>query len=696
MFGKPKGDIGFDIESYPDVFTAVFQHTTHRQRWEFEISDYKNESKELKAFANACAKDVRWVGFNNLGYDYPVIHHILTTAEPTARSIYEKSISIIKGGDRFGHIIWEPLVPQIDLYKIWHFDNMARSTSLKLLEFNMRLPAIQESTVEFDTVVGENRVAEVMDYNRWDVEATIRFYWITRGNNPAEDKIAFREELSRKYGKDFLNHNDTRVGKDFFIMKLEEAKPGSCYTYSNGRRELNQTIRESIPFNDLILDYIKFEDADFQVFLDKFRQTVVKETKGAIENVSHTHKGFQFDFGTGGIHGSVKKELVEAAEDEIIWDWDVTSYYPSLSIVNRFKPAHLGDLFCDIYEELFNERSRHDKKTSPVINLMLKLALNGVYGDSNSQYSPFFDSHLTMSITLNGQLLLCMLAEQLMKRVQMIQINTDGVTFKCKRSDMEWVQQITSNWEKLTGLSLEEARYKKMLIRDVNNYIAVYENGKVKQKGAYETVRDWHKNQSKLVVPLAVLAAVVDGADVAEFIYNHAEPLDFCLRSKISRKDKLLYGGVPQQRVTRYYVATEGEQLIKVMQPIGTPGSYKRKSKITDGYYNRVIEEIGRLPVARVEAAGETRTKTGRVKQVQARYFAEDGTEVDSTGLRHDVRIHTKSAMKHDENRETILHDKKPIQICNNLEGVKFDNINYDWYIEQANKLMKGMETDDE
>jgi hypothetical protein len=327
MFGAPKGDIGYDIESFPNLFTAVFRHVKTNQQWKFEVSDRKNESESLKLFMAKCHKNnCRWVGFNNLFYDYPVIHFLFSTSNPTAANIYQKSISILRSTNRFGHIIWDKdmVVPQIDLFKIWHFDNVNRMTSLKMLEFNMRLPDIKESTVEFDTDVPENKIDEVMDYNCHDVLATNMFYDITRGKQPngswqpAEDKIAFREELSEKYGKNFLNHNDTKVGKDFFIMKLEDAKKGSCYQYVNGRREPIQTIRESIHFGSLILPSVEFKTKGFQDFLKTFKDVTVKSTKGALKDkkyARHVHNGFEFVFGTGGIHGSVSKQFTEATMD---------------------------------------------------------------------------------------------------------------------------------------------------------------------------------------------------------------------------------------------------------------------------------------------------------------------------------------------------------------------------------------------
>lgn len=153
-----------------------------------------------------------------------------------------------------------------------------------------------------------------------------------------------------------------------------------------------------------------------------------------------------------------------------------TSYYPSLAIANRFFPEHLGEEFCDIYADMKAQRVNYPKGTPE--NAMLKLALNGVYGDSNNKFSPFYDPLYTMCITVNGQLLLCMLYEQLrkIKGLELVQANTDGLTVRLQRKDIDNLRKVCSDWEDLTGLELEEVRYKMMHIRDCNNYIAVYED----------------------------------------------------------------------------------------------------------------------------------------------------------------------------------------------------------------------------
>lgn len=209
----------------------------------------------------------------------------------------------------------------------------------------------------------------------------------------------------------------------------------------------------------------------------------------------------EYVFGVGGIHSSMKPTLVESDEEYVIIDLDVASYYPNLAIKNTLYPKHLSDQFCKTYEALYEERKTHPKGTPE--NSSIKLALNATYGNSNNQYSPFYDPQYTMAITVNGQLSLCMLLEQILKLegATSVQSNTDGITFRVKRSDSDTVDRLTREWEETTKLEMERNDYSKMYIRDVNNYVAVYEKtGKSKSKGAYEITDQHHKNQSMRVV----------------------------------------------------------------------------------------------------------------------------------------------------------------------------------------------------
>ena len=131
--------------------------------------------------------------------------------------------------------------------------------------------------------------------------------------------------------------------------------------------------------------------------------------------------------------------------------------YPNIAIANKVYPLHLTAKFCDIYEAVYKERKLYSKGSPE--NAALKLALNGVYGDSNNQYSPFYDPQYTMTITINGQLSLCLLAERLIEieGCTLCQVNTDGVTVRLPRESLDEYERICCQWEKDVGLQLEYA-----------------------------------------------------------------------------------------------------------------------------------------------------------------------------------------------------------------------------------------------
>lgn len=539
----------YDVETYPNCFTFTICRGDGKFLKTFEISDRKNETTELlNCFRYLIENDYYMVGFNNIGFDYPVIHEIIQRAikakktniplNISAKEIYNIAQNQIESfrGEGFGNTVKEKdvVIKQVDLYKIHHFDNKARSTSLKMLEFNMRSDNIEDLPFPVGKTLTNDEMDTLVFYNKHDVKETTKFFIET------VDAIRFRKELSEKLGKDFTNANDTKIGKDYFIMKLEQSMPGSCYKQNGYRREVQQSKRDYIDIKDCLFDYYDFKRSEFIAIYNWFKDQRITETKGVFTDIQE-HKlgevakyaeltkknqkyfkkpsqeainsflqekpsgwieerplktgknkfsywkcwnvadtlnvvvdGFRFDFGTGGIHGSIDSSIVKENDEYEIVDADVTSMYPSIAISNRIYPEHLSDKFCDIYEFMFNERRKYPKGSPE--NALFKLALNGVYGDSNNQYSPFYDPKYTMTVTINGQLSLCLLAEKLMEidGLSLIQVNTDGVTVKLPKNKKDEYYKICKEWEEKIKLSLEYSNYSTMYIRDVNNYIAVY------------------------------------------------------------------------------------------------------------------------------------------------------------------------------------------------------------------------------
>ena len=582
----------YDEETFPNVFTLAVQHVEAPIRLMFEISEWRNDSAQLVEFVrHLAASKARMVGFNNIGFDYPILHMLLQMGRSDAQTLYRKAQAIITSQDeedRWLHSVkpTDRIVEQIDLYKIHHFDNKARATGLKALEFNLRMDSIEDLPFKVGTVLTRDQAEVLKRYNQHDVEATRRFYHETT------DMIRFREDLTIKYpGKDWLNFNDTKIGKEYFTLRLEQAGV-ACYDFGPEGRTPRQTPRPSIALRDAILPSIRFERPEFTRVLDWLKAQTITETKGVFTDLTATVDGFTFVFGLGGIHGSLENVVVESDDEHVIVDLDVTSYYPNLAITNGFYPEHLGRDFVTIYKALFEQRKQYPKKSSE--SAMLKLALNGVYGDSNNRFSVFYDPLFTMSITLNGQLLLCLLADKILQwtEAQLVQVNTDGLTVRVRRTEIDELERVCREWGTLTGLNLEQMRYRRMFLRDVNNYIGQYEDGTVKRKGAYEWKTGWHQNAGGLVVPKVAEKVLVDGAPIRETVENWPDLHDFMLRIKVPRGSYLQWGEHQAQSTTRYYVARGGKEMNKWLPPLARKPGEWRKIGVESGWNVQVCNRI--------------------------------------------------------------------------------------------------------
>lgn len=515
------GHYGFDIECLSNFFSIVITRIEDEATWQFEISPRVHQGRDLFIFLTQIRmSNGRMIGFRNLPYDYPMIHMIMEyQGNITNGILYNKSQAIIQSFSDYEHWIWESdrFIPQIDLCFIHHFNNKAKMTSLKLLEFNMMLEDIVEFEHDWNKPLSSfTQMDSTLVYNHNDVKATCKFALYS------ESAIAFRDELSKKYGKDFTNFNDTKIGEE--ITRDILTKAGVRVHKSI------QTIRDRIDLSEVILPYVQMEHPAFQEIAEFFRGTVmhpdnikgffgsrdksktkctakvtdrlvkymepkdvnvyytdgtkstydkldpVKQVKHMIPvNIHCIINGFRYDFGAGGIHGSVHNRMVESDDMYSLVDVDVASYYPNLGIKNNLAPKHLGEYWCKAMAFMFSERKRVGKKST--LGGAYKLGMNGGYGKSNDKHSFIYDPQYTMAITINGQLTLCMLAEQLQKTpgLEIVQINTDGLTFRTPNIYLNHVEAVCTWWETLTGLELEAAFYRKMAIKDCNNYIAVFE-----------------------------------------------------------------------------------------------------------------------------------------------------------------------------------------------------------------------------
>jgi hypothetical protein len=401
------------------------------------------------------------VGFNSINFDWPLLSYILNNKKVTNEDIFKYGSKLIKSEkDSFV----KHTIPQIDLYRVNHFDNKAKMTSLKVLEFNMRMDNIEELPFEPGSILSSDDINVLRKYVKHDVKATADFLKV------CEPQLAFRKELSTKYKRNFMNYNDVRIGKEIFVDALSKAG----VQIKDERGNLRQTPREKVVVNDILLPYIQFNHPELCRVHEEFKNLVIVNTKGDFK-LSADLDGFVLDYGTGGLHGSLTDTLVESDSEYAIENRDVSSFYPNIAIKNRFYPEHLTETFCDTYQWIYEERKKHKKGSAE--NAAYKLALNGTYGASNSEFSPFYDPQFTMAITINGQLLLSMLVEMVMQveTVEMLNVNTDGLCYRVRRDMLKEVDKVCKEWENLTQLELEAEYYHRMYMRDCNSYVLEFE-----------------------------------------------------------------------------------------------------------------------------------------------------------------------------------------------------------------------------
>lgn len=582
----------YDEETYPNYFLCGVK-VMDGPIIQYEISDRRNDIAPLMADIH---KMTRMIGFNNLGFDYPVLHHVLCTAryQPvTADTAYQKVLQIFSNQDRNAR--WEHevpyrewMAPQVDLFRIYHFDNAAKSTSLKALQFNMRSMSVEDLPIAPGTWLTPEQMDIIAGYNRHDLTETEKFAKI------AKRQIDFREEL----GPEYMNANETAIGKKYFIKALERRQPGLT-RLSNGAPR--QTPRPQIRIADAMMPHVRdyrYHDDRLNKARDEIYRIVLEgdKTKDVIfENTDIG--GFVFEFGTGGLHGSVRDKIVKPGPGQTLLDMDVTGYYSSIAISWKIAPEHLGEAFHIEYANLKAERQKHAKGT--IKNAALKLSLNGVYGDSNNKYGPFYDPRYMITVTINGQFMVVMLPDLFLAHVpgvQIIQVNTDGLTILFDNAHRSIVDDICRWWQAFTRLDLEFKEYAGMWVKHCNSYIALDKKGNVKRIKEYQydytnaVGEGWHQDQSQLVVPKAAEAYLLHGTPLNDFIRSHQDPFDFMIRAKIQRNCRF-EGMDPNIKNLRYYVSLGGHELVKIMPPLaGKVG--ERHMKMKKG---RKVTECNRL-----------------------------------------------------------------------------------------------------
>ena len=596
-----------DYETLINCFIAVFTEYLTDETHVFVIHNLQNDFDALLNFLNTNRMLGEYhISFNGLSFDSQITEYLLTegeylreeSPEVIAHSIYQKAQETIERSNNNEFSEYSPRdlrINQLDLFKMNHWDNMAKRSSLKWIEYTMDWHNVQEMPIHHSTyITTQDEINTIKDYCINDVSATKQIM------NLSKEQITLRKKLTAEYDINLMSASEPRISKELFLHFLSKKLSTSKYELKQLR-----TIRQSIDVKEIILPYISFKNPEFISLHEKFMSLVIdpKNTKGAFKHTI-VHKGVHTVFGFGGVHGATKPGVYEAGNGMIIMTSDVTSFYPNLAIRNKWSPAHIPkEEFCEQYEWFFEERKKIPKKDPK--NYVYKIILNSTYGLSNEENSFLYDPEFTMRITMNGQLSLMMLYEMLSNAIPEsipLMQNTDGLEMIIPENKKEIYLDVCRQWEELTQLQLEHDQYQSLILADVNNYIALYTAKEVskedweklkkksphyvfkqegakyffnatKCKGRFEYVDlALHKNKSSLIISKAIYNYFVHNQVPEAFLQKNRNIFDYCIGIKKkgdwffleSCFDKGIRTDRVLQNVVRYYVSTKGCKIIKV------------------------------------------------------------------------------------------------------------------------------------
>ena len=568
----------YDIEVFQNIFHCSVKNTETNDIYKFEISERKNQLRELVKFFKQVDKYITWgdyyttninipanvifCGYNNLHYDNPIINYIIEYEDklmqyniPTiCSSIFNLSKTITASSedniDAWKHWKYQIWFDTFDILTMLYSNKLR--VGLKEIQVTMQYPNVQEFVCDWTKPLPLEDFDSMIDYNINDIESTSEL--LNRCKKDVDLRIAIEDE----YGVRVLSKDGVNIGMKILTQKYLEKTGLTWWDIKDLRSPMSV-----IPLKDVILPFIKYDSPILQRVLEDMKNQIVSPGRKGYEN-KFVFNNLRYSVGVGGIHSVNSPEIIIPRDDEMLIDIDVASLYPSMLIEYEFYPKHLGKEFLEVYKQIKDERIEAKHNGDKVKNETLKLALNGLSGNLQNEHNFCYSPFAVMQIRINGQLLLLMLAEKLTQiGCRIVQANTDGLFVLLKKDAYSKVNSICREWEQLTKLTLEEDRFKAMYQYAINDYFAITEDNKVKEKGMFITAVKLGKGLTPKIIPKAVISFFKDGIPVEDTIKNCTDIRDFLMSEKTGKQWHVEYMNEEQQRTNRFYASTNGGYLWK-------------------------------------------------------------------------------------------------------------------------------------
>lgn len=502
----------YDIEVFSDDWIVVFRNP--------EAEDnhivIHNDNSHLRGFLEQ--PEIVIGGFNNKHYDDWVV---LTMIQGGSNVEVKRHNDFIIGGGNG----WEFPFIQFQKKPFQSFDlrdDIAdKGLSLKAIEGNMYLPIVESSvSFDIDRPLTPEELDEVIRYCKNDVDATVKLY------QAREEYITSKKIVGQMYGvpeAEALGLTNAKLSARVLGAKHVDRDDERDYRVPDC---LDQDL---IPKE--VLDFF-LQIRDLSIPATKLFGTGKQGSKGmTLDAWIETSGGrCSVTYAWGGVHGAKYAFKAEATPDRLIVNYDVSSLYPNSMINFGYTSRSMAD--PDAYKKLVETRLAAKKAGDKDKATALKLVVNTVYGAMLNAYNDLADRRAGRSVCITNQLamtqLIAMLAQEI-HSLDFININTDGIMFFVDKSEDKRASAIVDRWCQITGFEMERDDFATVYQKDVNNYIGIKTDGKMKTKGGFVSLYKGgdFKTNSLQIIHKAIVEYLVKGIPPEETIRSETDIFKF-------------------------------------------------------------------------------------------------------------------------------------------------------------------------
>ena len=516
------------------VFLIGVKNIKSGQKWGYWL----HETAHLNSFERMWKNPgYTWVSFNGDNFDRPLIAAALEGYDALAIKMIANKIILERLNSwttykHFGLDFKRVDVDHIDLF------NVAPGPMISLKQYagRMGFPTMQDMPIHHDHDCNPKERLIIKDYCVNDLGVTEWLY------NQLSVENELRVELSAQYGIDLRSKSDAQIAEAILKHTVGITK---------GTRGI---IPEKVEYKapkfiktrhlGLVEVMTMLENHEFGINSGNGSP----EVPAFLREPLRINDGY-YQMGVGGLHSTHDKQLyLEASEGCELSDFDVASYYPNIMLKAGLTPKldwGKGELFIDEYRKIYEARMAAKDAGNKKVANSLKITLNGTFGKLGNLYCSFYSPELMLGVTITGQLnLLCLIVElEKIKGVKVQSANTDGILLSFHPALRERVETVIAGNAHRTGFIYEETKYKKVAMKDVNNYIAIKTDNTAKRKGLYAVagVQEM-KNPTMEVCSNMAVDYLVEGIHPSEAIKRYKKIEDFVATRGVSG------GGVQHER----------------------------------------------------------------------------------------------------------------------------------------------------